>query len=83
MSLGIEALRKCELFDACDDALLEEVLAQGEERAYAAGDLLYAEEAEIDELYLVLEPRQLYRPRPPASSGSKPTAMRAAPPEFC
>ena len=57
MSLGIEALRKCELFDACDDALLEEVLAQGEERAYAAGDLVYAEEAEIDELYLVLEGR--------------------------
>jgi CRP-like cAMP-binding protein len=57
MSVGIEALRKCELFDACDDALLEDVLAQGEERAYAAGDLLYAEEAETDELYLVLEGR--------------------------
>ena len=60
MSLGIVALRKCELFDACDDALLEEVLAQGEERAYAAGDLVYAEEAEIDELYLVLEGRLLH-----------------------
>lgn len=60
MSLGIEALRKCELFDACDDALLEEVLAQGEERAYAAGDLVYAEEVECDELYLVLEGRLLH-----------------------
>lgn len=60
MSVGIEALRKCELFDACDDALLEEVLAQGEERAYAAGDLVYAEEVECDELYLVLEGRLLH-----------------------
>jgi len=57
MSVGIEALRKCELFDAADDALLEKVLAQGEERAYAAGDLVYAEMAESDELYLVLDGR--------------------------
>ncbi len=57
MSVGIEALRTCELFDACDDALLEEMLAQAEERAYAAGDQVYAEEAETDELYLVLEGR--------------------------
>ena len=57
MSVGIEALRKCELFDACDDALLEEVREQGEEREYAAGDLVYAERAEHDELYLVLEGR--------------------------
>jgi CRP-like cAMP-binding protein len=57
MSVGIEALRKCELFDACDDALLEKVLAQSEERAYAAGELVYAEMAESDELYLVLEGR--------------------------
>ncbi len=57
MSVGIEALRTCELFDACDDALLEEVLAQAEERAYAPGDVVYAEEAEADELFLVLEGR--------------------------
>lgn len=57
MSAGIEALRKSGLFDACDDDLLEQVLAQSEERAYAAGDLVYAEMAESDELYLVLEGR--------------------------
>ena len=57
MSVGIEALRKCELFDACDDALLEKVLAQGEERAYAAGNQIYAEMAESDEIFLVLEGR--------------------------
>ena len=57
MSFGIEALKKCALFDPCDDALLEQLLALGEERAYAAGDVVYAEEAESDELYLVLEGR--------------------------
>jgi CRP-like cAMP-binding protein len=57
MSVGIEALKKCGLFDACDDALLGEILAQGEERSYAAGDEVYAEMAENDELYLVLEGR--------------------------
>ena len=57
MSVGIEALRQCGLFDAADDALLENVLAQAEERAYAAGDLVYAEMAESDELYLVIEGR--------------------------
>jgi CRP-like cAMP-binding protein len=57
MSIGIEALRKSGLFDACDDALLEQVLAQSEERTYAAGDLVYAEMAQSDELYLVLEGR--------------------------
>ncbi len=60
MSVGIEALRKSELFEACDDALLEKVLAQAEERAYAAGDQVYAEMAESDELYLVLEGRLLH-----------------------
>jgi CRP-like cAMP-binding protein len=60
MSVGIEALRKCGLFDAADDALLEKVLAQGEERAYAAGDLVFAEMSESDELYLVLEGRLRY-----------------------
>ncbi len=57
MSIGIEALRKCELFDAADDALLEQVLAQSEERVYAAGEQVYAEMAESDELYLVVEGR--------------------------
>ena len=60
MSVGIEALRKSKLFDACDDSLLEKVLAQSEERMYAAGDLVYAEMAESDELYLVLEGRLRY-----------------------
>jgi CRP-like cAMP-binding protein len=57
MSVGIETLRKSGLFDACDDALLEQVRAQGKERTYAAGDLVYAEMAQSDELYLVLEGR--------------------------
>ena len=60
MSVGIEALRKSGLFDACDDALLEQVLAQAEERAYAAGDLVYAEMAQSDELHLVIEGRLRY-----------------------
>jgi CRP-like cAMP-binding protein len=60
MSVGIEALRKCELFDAADDALLGKILAQAEERAYAAGDLVYAEMAESDELHLVIEGRLRY-----------------------
>ncbi len=60
MSVGIEALRKCGLFDAADDALLEKVLAQGEERSYAAGDQVFAEMSESDELYLVLEGRLRY-----------------------
>ncbi len=57
MSAGIEALRKSELFDAADDALLEKVRAQAEERVYAAGAEVYAEMAQCDELYLVLEGR--------------------------
>ena len=60
MSVGKEALRKCGLFDAADDALLEKVLAQGEERTYAAGDPVFAEMSESDELYLVLEGRLRY-----------------------
>ncbi len=60
MSVGIEALRKSELFEACDDALLEKVLAQAEEREYAAGEQVYAEMAESDELYLVIEGRLLH-----------------------
>ena len=60
MSVGIEALRKSGLFDACDDALLEQVLAQAEEREYAAGDVLYDEMAQSDELYLVIEGRLRY-----------------------
>ncbi len=60
MSVGIDALRKSELFDACDDALLEKVLAQAEEREYAAGEQVYAEMAESDELYLVIEGRLLH-----------------------
>ena len=60
MSVGIEALRKSELFDACDDALLEKVLAQAEEREYAAGEQVYAEMAESDELYFVTEGRLLH-----------------------
>lgn len=60
MTVGIEALRESKLFDACDDALLEKVLAQSEERSYAAGDLVYAEMAESEELYLVLEGRLRY-----------------------
>ncbi len=60
MSAGIEALRRCGLFAAADDALLEKVLAQGEERAYAAGDPVFAEMSESDELYLVLEGRLRY-----------------------
>ncbi len=60
MSVGIEALRKSALFDACDDALLERVLAQAEERTYAVGDQVYAEMAESDELFLVIEGRLLH-----------------------
>ena len=60
MSVGIEALRKCGLFDACDDTLLEKVLAQGEERRYAAGEEVFAEMAESDELFLVLEGQLRY-----------------------
>ena len=60
MSVTIEALRKCELFDACDDALLRDVLAQSKEREYSAGDVVYAEMAESDEMYLVLEGRLLH-----------------------
>ncbi len=60
MSVGIEALRKSELFATCDDALLAEILAQAEERTYAAGDVVYAEMAESDELYLVVEGRLLH-----------------------
>ncbi len=60
MSVGIDALRKSELFDACDDALLEKVLAQAEEREYAAGEQVYVEMAESDELYLVIAGRLLH-----------------------
>ncbi len=60
MSVEIEALRKSGLFDAVDDALLEKVLEQGEARTYAAGELVFAEMAESDELYLVLEGRLRY-----------------------
>ncbi len=57
MSTGIEALRKSGLFDACDDALLERMLEQGEERTYAAGEQVFAEMSECDELYMVVEGR--------------------------
>ena len=60
MSVAIEALRKSGLFDAVDDALLENVLEQGEARMYAAGEPVFAEMAESDELYLVLEGRLRY-----------------------
>ena len=60
MSVGIGALRECGLFDAADDALLEKVLAQSEERAYGAGDLVFAEMSESNEIYLVLEGRLRY-----------------------
>ncbi len=60
MSIGIEALRKSGLFDACDDALLERVLAQAKERDYAAGDVVYDEMAQSDELHLVVEGRLRY-----------------------
>jgi CRP-like cAMP-binding protein len=60
MSLGIEALKTCELFDGCDDALLAEILADGRERTYHAGDVVYSEGAEHDEVYLVLEGRLLH-----------------------
>ncbi len=60
MSVGIDALKKSELFAACDDALLAEVLAQAEERTYALGDVVYAEMAESDEIYLVVEGRLLH-----------------------
>ncbi len=54
MSLGIEALKKCELFEPCDDALLEKILAQSKERTYAAGEQVYEEMSESDELLLVV-----------------------------
>lgn len=57
MSTGIEALRKSGLFDACDDALLEQVLANAEERTYKASEPVYAEMSECDEIYIVLEGR--------------------------
>ncbi len=60
MSVGIEALKKSGLFEAADDSLLEKVLAQSEERGYAAGDQVFGEMAECDELYLVLEGRLRY-----------------------
>ncbi len=60
MSVGIEALRNSGLFDAADDALLEKVLAQGEERTYAAGDQVFAEMSQSDELFLVVEGRLRY-----------------------
>ncbi len=41
MNVGIEALKKCELFADCDDDLLEEVLAQSTERRYSAGETVF------------------------------------------
>ena len=55
MSDGIEVLRKCELFESLDDELLSELLAQGEIRDYKSGDVVFAEMAESDELYMVVE----------------------------
>jgi CRP/FNR family cyclic AMP-dependent transcriptional regulator len=53
MSVDQECLKKNALFASVDEAVLEEFVAAGELKAFADGDIVFAEMAQSDEIYLV------------------------------
>jgi CRP-like cAMP-binding protein len=53
MSVDQECLKQNEFFASVDSAVLEEFVAAGELKVFADGDIVFAEMAESDEIYLV------------------------------
>jgi CRP/FNR family cyclic AMP-dependent transcriptional regulator len=53
MTVDQECLKKNEFFASIDEAVLDEFVSAGELKTFSDGDIVFAELAESDELYLV------------------------------